>query len=208
MTKIKPTTAACICSASYTIALNNISKGFADLEIMIRKSSRKKYFRSSIILGSGGEMLAKKIRQFIQRNAPARAVEIMEHTYNLVKGHIKWASPKASQRKKQPPSSFQQRLGRMNQRITISNMMKSLDGWSEGTDQNQPWCFQMKKRRWFWNIGTGWNPNKKNPTKSPLSFWGWGFSFVDIYLKVLPPIDWNRITSNVQNNMKVLPPPL
>lgn len=86
---IKPTTSAVICSSSYTIALTNISKEFADLEIMIRRSSRKKYFRSSIILGAGGEMLAKKIRQFIQRNAPARAVEIMEHTYNLVKGNLK-----------------------------------------------------------------------------------------------------------------------
>ena len=86
---IKPTTSAVICSASYTIAVTNISKGFADLEIMIRKASRKKYFRSSIVLGAGGEMLAKKIRQFIERNSPSRAVEMMEHTYNLVKGNLK-----------------------------------------------------------------------------------------------------------------------
>jgi hypothetical protein len=86
---IKPTSSACVCSANYSIALNNISKGFADLEIMIRKSTRKKYFRSSIVLGAGGEMLAKKIRQFIQRNSPTRAVEIMEHTYNLLKGNLK-----------------------------------------------------------------------------------------------------------------------
>ena len=88
MEKIIPTTGACICSANYTIALSNIEKGFADIEIMIRKSSRKKYFRSSIIIGSGGEMLAKKIRQFIERNAPSKAVEMMEHTYNLVKGNL------------------------------------------------------------------------------------------------------------------------
>jgi hypothetical protein len=87
---IKPTSSVCVCSANYSIALNNINKGFADLEIMIRKSTRKKYFRSSIVLGNGGELLAKKIRLFLERNASTtKAIEIMEHTYNLLKGNLK-----------------------------------------------------------------------------------------------------------------------